>query len=384
MKTFVDLFCGVGGFHIPLAERGLKCVFASEIDKHAAESYEANFGLKPHGDITTIDAATIPPHDVLCAGFPCQPFSNSGNGQGLADARGGLFHEIVRIATHCQPKVILLENVPAILTISKGQVLEVIRDSLDEAGYRVDWSVLNSGAYGVPQSRKRCYFVCIRKDLLLTFTPPKPLPPSAFKCVNDILLPDSETESLVLTRNDIVFDRHIGNDKIYTLRRIGYINSDGQGEKIYNINGQAPTQSVENGRPTALFLVPNEKPKSQGHSQGHRVYDPMGLGPTQMANGGGVGAKTGLIPVKSKISHGQEVWDANGLAATQTANSGGGGAKTGWYWDSGKVRTLHIDESKAVMGFPRSHIVSEGGQGFRQMGNAVIPAMVGFVYDGIK
>ena len=118
--TFIDLFCGIGGFHSALSSLGGQCVFASDIDKHAAESYKKNYGIVPYGDITKIDVKSIPNHDIICAGFPCQPFSISGNQKGFDDPRGKLFFNVVEIAKHHKPKVIFLENVKNFEKHDKG------------------------------------------------------------------------------------------------------------------------------------------------------------------------------------------------------------------------------------------------------------------------
>ena len=107
---FIDLFAGIGGFHYALKSFGAKAVFASEIDKKAATVYETNHGLKPHGDITKIEAETIPEHDILCGGFPCQAFSISGKQKGFEDTRGTLFFDIARIVNHHQFMKIYLEK----------------------------------------------------------------------------------------------------------------------------------------------------------------------------------------------------------------------------------------------------------------------------------
>ena len=164
MHRFVDLFSGIGGFHVALQQEGMECVFASEIDPAAASVYEQNFNLKPAGDICKVPAESVPEHDILCAGFPCQSFSRSGKRGGLSDARGRLFYEIVRIAKHRKPLLMLLENVKTILTIDHGNVTRVIYSKLQNIGYRIEHCVLNSGDYGVPQKRERVYFVAIRKD----------------------------------------------------------------------------------------------------------------------------------------------------------------------------------------------------------------------------
>ena len=174
MYTFIDLFAGIGGFRHALENKGLKCVFSSDIDEKAKESYYQNFGEKPKGDITEISEKKIPKHDILCAGFPCQSFSISGGMAGLDDNRGRLFYDIVRIAQYHQPYILLLENVKNILTVDNGKVIHTIETKLDEIGYKVNKHVLNASYFGIPQSRERVYFVCIRKsEPSLHYHPPK-------------------------------------------------------------------------------------------------------------------------------------------------------------------------------------------------------------------
>jgi len=122
---FIDLFCGIGGFHLALNSFGAECVFASDIDKNARTVYVSNFGIEPKGDITKIRNKDIPAHDILCAGFPCQPFSISGNQKGFNDPRGKLFYQIIRIARYHRPKIILLENVKNLKTHNNSQTGEV-------------------------------------------------------------------------------------------------------------------------------------------------------------------------------------------------------------------------------------------------------------------
>ena len=163
---FIDLFSGIGGFHTAFKEIGGECVFASEIDKFAKQAYTTLHGLEPHGDITKIDAEDIPDHDVIAAGFPCQSFSVAGKRGGFEDARGTLFFEVARIASEKQPKVLLLENVKGLVGHDKGKTLDTIVKTLNEIGYRVDFEVLNSKYFGVPQNRERIFIVAIREDLV--------------------------------------------------------------------------------------------------------------------------------------------------------------------------------------------------------------------------
>lgn len=161
---FIDLFAGIGGIRLPFDELGYKCVFSSEWDKAACDTYEANFGERPAGDITKIDAGDIPSHDLLLAGFPCQAFSIIGNRRGFADTRGTMFFEIERILERHRPPYIFLENVKQLVTHDGGRTFAVILDRLFRLGYRVKWQVLNALDFGVPQKRERVIIVGFQRD----------------------------------------------------------------------------------------------------------------------------------------------------------------------------------------------------------------------------
>ncbi len=165
--TFIDLFAGIGGIRIAFEDKDTQCVFSCEWDKSAQKTYQANFGEVPFGDITKINEKDIPPHDVILAGFPCQPFSMIGKREGFDDeqGRGTLFFDILRIIKYHKPKMLLLENVPGILTIQEGETFKVILKLLNREGYDITWDVLDSADFGLPQSRKRVIIVGFRKDL---------------------------------------------------------------------------------------------------------------------------------------------------------------------------------------------------------------------------
>jgi len=157
---FIDLFAGVGGMRLGFESAGGECVFSSEWDASAQKTYQANFGDIPHGDITQIDAKSVPDFDVLLAGFPCQPFSSIGKRQGFKhETQGTLFYDVLRIIEKKRPVSFLLENVQGLLTHDKGNTFRVIQGSLEEAGYAVFYRVLDASDYGVPQFRKRIYIV---------------------------------------------------------------------------------------------------------------------------------------------------------------------------------------------------------------------------------
>lgn len=163
---FIDLFCGVGGIRLGLEKHGFECVMSSDINAECQKTYLENFGEFPMGDITKIDIAKIPDHDILCAGFPCQPFSISGKQKGFEDTRGTLFFDICRIIDTKKPKVLLLENVKHLVHHDKGHTLEVILKKLKDLGYHVSWKILNGLNFGVPQNRER---IIIIGSLMSTF-----------------------------------------------------------------------------------------------------------------------------------------------------------------------------------------------------------------------
>lgn len=160
--TFVDLFAGIGGFRIPLQWEGGKCVFSSEFNSHAQNVYYNNFGEYPFGDITKIPVAFIPKHDVLTAGFPCQPFSISGRMKGFEDTRGTLIYNVFKIIEAKSPKVVLLENVKHLVYHDKGNTLRTILEGLSNLGYKYSYRVLNASDFGVPQNRERLIIVAHR------------------------------------------------------------------------------------------------------------------------------------------------------------------------------------------------------------------------------
>ena len=173
--TFIDLFAGLGGFHIALDSLGATCVYADEWDTHAQEVYKTNFNMLPEGDITKVDEKTIPDHDILCAGFPCQAFSISGKRLGFQDSRGTLFFDVARIVKEKKPKVVFMENVKNFASHDGGRTIEVVESTMRNLGYSFDYRILNAVNYGIPQKRERVYMVCFRNDINHSdFSFPKP------------------------------------------------------------------------------------------------------------------------------------------------------------------------------------------------------------------
>jgi DNA (cytosine-5)-methyltransferase 1 len=157
--TFIDLFCGIGGFRIAMQNIGGHCLFSSDIDPHVKIVYENNFGDLPFGDINKIDKQIIPPHDILVAGFPCQPFSISGLKRGFEDTRGTLIYQVFKIIKLRLPKVVLLENVKHLIHHDGGRTLNIIINNLEKLGYKVSHNLLNAKDFGVPQNRERLIII---------------------------------------------------------------------------------------------------------------------------------------------------------------------------------------------------------------------------------
>ena len=169
VKTFADLFCGIGGFHQAAERNGLRCVFASDIDNDARVAYKENYRVSPDGDIRGIDAKDIPAHDLLCAGFPCQPFSIIGKRMGFDDMRGTLFFDIIRILQAKRPRMAILENVRQLVSHNGGKTLERIIDALGQIGYRADYKVLNALDFGLPQKRERVIIAAFRSQAVMRY-----------------------------------------------------------------------------------------------------------------------------------------------------------------------------------------------------------------------
>jgi DNA (cytosine-5)-methyltransferase 1 len=189
--TFIDLFAGIGGFHSALKQLGGECVFASEIDKHARETYKHNHGIDDrifNDDICAISPTNIPNHQILCAGFPCQPFSQAGRKEGFKDEkRGNLFFNIVDILEAKRPQAFILENVRHLVNHDEGRTFATILSYLKELDYEVSYKVIKASDFNVPQHRARIFIVGFDRTAVNTKTPfmfPCPIP--LIKTMSDI------------------------------------------------------------------------------------------------------------------------------------------------------------------------------------------------------
>ncbi len=253
---FLDFFSGIGGFRLGMEMAGHECVGHCEIDKFADKSYRAMHDVKEGewfaNDITRVKPEELPEADCYCFGFPCQAFSIAGNRRGFEDTRGTLFFEVMRLAKERKPRVLFAENVKGLLNHEEGQTFGIIISTMDELGYDVEWQVLNSANFGVPQNRERVFIIGHLRGR------------SGRK-----VFPIRKSD-----RTSAGFSRQTANT---ITTRTG----ESQGVGTYVTESEQPAQIKQ--------II--------GGSQGQRVYDPEGLSVTLGSQGGGMGAKTGLYAV---------------------------------------------------------------------------------------
>lgn len=269
---FIDLFAGIGGFRIALQSVGGKCVFSSEWDVEAQKTYFTNYGEVPFGDITKEETKRYIPDnfDVLCAGFPCQPFSISGKQKGFEDTRGTLFFDICEIIQSKKPRVVFLENVKHLVHHDGGHTLQTILSKLEELGYKVSWKVLNGSDFGVPQNRERIIIIGSREklfDFSRLHKSPKPI-------LADFL--DSEGEFEYLNPEDYTLldspKRQPESGLIFAGYRNKSIRKAGvrpgtehlsrvhkQPNRIYSIDGVHPTLPSQESSGRFFILLHNQK-----------------------------------------------------------------------------------------------------------------------------
>ena len=261
---YIDLFCGLGAFHTAFdTDPRFKCVFACDIDDGIRRIYKDNYGLDVHNDIRTVDCDTLPDFDILCAGFPCQPFSIAGNGEGFNDKeKGNLFYDILTIVDAKTPRMCILENVKNLKTHDSGRTYATIESELTKRGYFVTSKVLNAVDYGSPQARQRIFIVATKgKEFAI---------PEA----TGVVRPVSTILDGTHTRDDL-------NRNKYELEKT-----------------TAVVKSI--AKPQILYNVVDKTTK-RGGRQGERVYDVSHVGVTVCASSGGPGAKTGLYKVGDHV-----------------------------------------------------------------------------------
>ena len=349
------MFSGIGGFRTGLTRAGgFECVGHCEIDKHAEKSYRVMYDIRDDEkffpDATAIKVADLPDFDLICGGFPCQSWSIAGYRKGFEDARGTLFFEIARIADAKKTPYLLMENVPGLLYFGKGAAFARILSVLNDLGYGADWTVLNSAAFGVPQTRKRLFVFAYRD----------------FRCAGKVF-PIRGTEPPPLIQ----------------------IIGGGQGYRVYDVNGSACTQTANGGgggAKTGLYFIDLTagRPKQTelarcltaqygkttlSHHQGERsgvlmIREATKKGYAEASPGDGVKlGYEGCDGKRGRVGH--------GVSHTITATG-----RHGVVERTGRIRKLMPRECLRLQGFDESQIdkllaVTSDAQAYRQAGNSV-------------
>ena len=231
---FIDLFSGIGGFRLALEKYGNKCVFSADFNKYACDTYSKNFNDYPLIDIQKYPEKKIPNHDILCAGFPCQPFSIGGKRKGFDDVRGTLFFDIVRILKEKKPKIFILENVRGLVNHDNGETFkkiinilsnkvnnEHVKSSRENLGYNVFWKILNSKDYNIPQNRERVFIIGF-KDQNVNFEFPKKK--LLKKSLNDLIEEKSQKFKNISDLSKSYVFKHLKNHKKYNkIKNLDYL-----------------------------------------------------------------------------------------------------------------------------------------------------------------
>jgi DNA (cytosine-5)-methyltransferase 1 len=311
--TFIDLFSGIGGFRIGFEKAGFECLMSSEINGYCKKTYQNNFGESPLCDITKIPLNEIPNHDVLTAGFPCQPFSICGKKRGFEDTRGTLFFHICEIINAKQPKVVLLENVKHLIHHDKGNTLTVILNSLEELGYHTNFKLLNAKNFGIPQNRERIIIFATKNKPFdfstCSFTKTKPL---------ENFLDNDNGDFEFLNKDEYTLIENPVTQKESGLIFVGYRN-----KAIRKAGVRENTERL-----------------SRVHKQPNRIYSIKGTHPT--------------LPSQ----------EASGRFFIYLP-------------DKDAVRKLTIKECYRIMGFPENFKISESkSEAYKQVGNSVCIPMV--------
>lgn len=377
---FLDLFAGIGGFRIGMESAGHECIGFCEMDKFARASYKAIHDTKGEielHDITTVSDDTIRgigSVDIICGGFPCQAFSIAGNRRGFEDTRGTLFFEIARFASILRPKYLFLENVKGLLNHENGVTFETIISTLDELGYNVEWQVLNSKNFGVPQNRERVFIIGHSRK----------------RGTRRVFPLSGKNQS---TSNQSVM-------------KIGNINPSGNGMngEVYQADGLAPTLTTNKGEGQKIAIKSNTIKQfgvlQPNFYQCGVVYETDGIAPTIRAyQGGNLEPK---IRVKEATKQGYqeaEIGDSvnlshpnsktrRGRVGKQIANTLLTGESQGVVEPDFRIRKLTPRECWRLQGFPdwafdKAQEVNSNSQLYKQAGNSVTVNVISAIAQGL-
>ena len=304
---YIDLFCGLGAFHAAFnSSKKFKCVLACDIDEGVRKIYKSNYGIEPVNDIRTINVDTMPEFDLLCAGFPCQPFSIAGKGEGFKDkVKGNLFYDILKIIDAKNPRMCLLENVKNLKTHDNGNTYKAIETELLQRNYIITSKIINSADYGSPQARQRIFIVATK---VKPFVIPVPV-----KITNPV--------STIIDTTNIKDEL---NRARYTLK-----------EKNIKTN-------TDVSKPHILYdLYPVLSPEKNKIMEKEKInLKKNGGDPSSLDKGG---------------RQGERVYGIDAVGVTICASSGGPGAKTGLYKVGDSIRRLSVKETLGMFGFPSDY-----------------------------
>lgn len=323
---FIDLFAGLGGFRIGMERNGFTCVFGSDFDRHSSEIYQENFGGDILSDVSKLDADDIPDFNVLCAGFPCQPFSSAGRQAGFGDTRGTLFFDLCRIIEAKKPEVVFLENVKNLTTHDSGNTFRVIQEKLSQLGYTVSFKVLNAIDFGVPQARERIVIIGSLSGKEFDFSR---LRTNRSEPLYTFLDEDGDHEWLDEDSYVILDDSLVKTQSKTGLRFTGYRKGK------LRVNG----------------VRENAENLSRSHKQQNRIYSADGM--------------------YSALSS----QESSGRYFIHTEKPSG---------EMG-VRKLSMDECFRIFGFPESYVrIGTPGEQYRRIGNSICVPMVEEVSRELK
>ena len=306
---YIDLFCGLGAFHTAFPSSQFQCVFACDIDEGIRRVYKENYGMEPAADIRAVDASAVPNHDILCAGFPCQPFSIAGNGDGFRDTeKGNLFYEILRILDAKHPPMCILENVKNLQSHDGGTTYKTIETAFTSRGYWLASQVIDASTCGSPQARERIFMVAT-KHRAFAFPTPNSIP----RTVADIVDPAVQRHDLDPAKYTIVAKppkARVDPTKPHAVADVFPIPTpkkqavlDEHARRAAELRNQSlrATNDTERTRLAKEADAADAAAQPKGGRQGERVYSPAAVGITVCASSGGPGAKTGLYKIGDRI-----------------------------------------------------------------------------------
>lgn len=361
---FLDLFAGIGGFRLGMESAGHECIGFCEIDKFARASYKAIHDTKGEIELHDITRVTdesirgIGRVDIICGGFPCQAFSIAGNRRGFEDTRGTLFFEIARFASILRPKYLFLENVKGLLNHENGITFETIISTLDELGYDVEWQVLNSKNFGVPQNRERVFIIghlrgeCTRRVFPLS------------KSGQQVASIKEQYSNTITTRygNSQGAGAYIVESKSQKVRSIGNIHPSekGMNGEVYDSTGLAPTLTTNKGEGVKIIQ------RAHGYNRGGE-HD---IAPTLTSNSYQENNLVKVVDFYNKITKDE--------VGTLTSSGGGSTVRAGSFGitDGYRIRKLTPRECWRLQGFPdwafdKAQEVNSNSQLYKQAGNSV-------------